>query len=108
MTAQEIIEGNKKITKTLNWEWPPKVAKWMQDLCYADKSFRSTFEKGQRRYKTWAKGYFFYDDELLFHEDWNWIMEAISQIEKSDAAIKIEIVPTDISQTYKNLVAAIS
>jgi len=100
---QPLIDQNVKIAKALNWEFP-ELFPGVYDFCYADDSFRLMLKESGFNYKHTMKGRFFFDiDELKFHEDWNWLMLAISQLQSS-LKEEVKIIPSDINLTFQNFI----
>jgi hypothetical protein len=57
MTQEEIVESNKEIALMLGWEYVEEKDVWNPNMLH-DYSFVKS-------------------EELKFHSDWNWLMEAI-------------------------------
>lgn len=72
MTQEEIIDYNKRCAELLNWEIVENEILTVPDDC-----------------KVKPQIYFPAYQNLLFHSDWNWIMEVVEAIEKLDISVLI-------------------
>lgn len=83
MTQQEIQERNKEITSMMGFKYKNQAKYWGK-YPLDNNSFLSNL------------GYVVMDD-LKFHSDWNWLMEAVEFIEKTSAWVTIRGRLTTIS-----------
>ena len=48
--------------------------------------------------------HYFIDDEMRFHESWDWLMPVVQKIEEQNELIGAHILSTDIDKTHKQVV----
>ncbi len=81
MTQQEIQERNKQIALML--------------ADYEEDTFRFVFKKELWNNITYSLSKRHHEEQLCFHSDWNWLMEAIEFIEyKKEFIVSIKSTPT--------------
>jgi hypothetical protein len=85
MTPQEIQERNKEIALMLGGIYSKAAEAWGFGNSRVEK--KTIIIEGQS-YKSlvWAERF---EKELLFHSDWNWLMEAVEFINKTHNNVKV-------------------
>lgn len=86
-SREEILEYNKRCAKFLKWEYNKFMDRW-------NENFLHDFA-------------FVYTEELKFYSDWNWIMEVVEAVEKSNHGVETvrnycHITDTEIYSTQKD------